>query len=228
MGGDREEGGSSRGLKAVGEDTRVRERRTRRLRRLRQKRLLTEPLLCGGQWAEPAARGGPRRSRCSYHYDPDEEPAARGGRAPRPGPTEPPCSSGRQPLVKRDRQDSWSSRLVTILDEPDSVVRRTHNVTLLGERVFADAMEGRIWSELIAAWQVAPEARGEHPDRKEENGGRPAKPGAEIKARRPQAEGGSSPQTRGRGLDGPCPRTRAGGGGQPCDTSLSAFRPPGS
>lgn len=174
MGGDREEGSSSRGLKAVGEDTRVREGRTRRLR---QKRLLTEPLLCGGQWAEPAARGGPRRSRCSYRYDPDEEPAVRGGRAPRPGPTEPPCSSGRQPLVKRDRQDSWSSRLVTILDEPDSVVRRTHNVTLLGERVFADAMEGRIWSELIAAWQVAPEARGEHPDRKEENGGRPRKAG---------------------------------------------------
>lgn len=66
-------------------------------------------------------------------------------------------------------------------------------MTSLGERVFADAMEGRIWSGLIAAWQVAPEARGEHPDRKEENGGRPAKPGAEIKARRPQAEGGSSP-----------------------------------
>lgn len=93
------------------------------------------------------------------------------------GPREPPCSSGRQPLVKRDRQDSWSSRLVTIPDEPDSIVRRTHNVTLLGERVFADAMEGRIWSELIAAWQVAPEARGEHPDRKEENGGRPRKAG---------------------------------------------------
>lgn len=156
MGGDREEGSSSRGLKAVGEDTRVRERRTRRLRRLRQKRLLTEPFLCGGQWAEPAARGGPRRSRCSYRYDPDEEPAARGGRAPRPGPTEPPCSSGRQPLVKRDCQGSWSSRLVTILDEADSIVRRTHNVTSLGERVFADAMEGRIWSELIAASQGGP------------------------------------------------------------------------